>query len=111
MVRTMRDPAPGRRTVREVARMKTKKALADPVFPNAGVEAWYRDKLQALVQSMAQDMMTRVLCAWREGEGPVPAVAQDARPKPSTSVLLERALAKWGGIWTRRFDNVSRRIA
>lgn len=84
-----------------------KQALAAPVFPNAGVEAWYRDTLQKMVRAMAQDGRKRIMDAWQEGGG----LAQDARPKPSTSVLLERALSKWGGIWTRRYENVSRKIA
>lgn len=122
-----------------------KMALAPPVFPNAGVEAWYRSTLQTLLEGMARDGRQRILDAWRDGEPaaadealnllgvfyqseaevkPLPplgtqaalpphryVIAQDARPKPSLSLRLERALSKWGGIWTRRWDSVSRRIA
>lgn len=132
------------RTSRQMKPKSPKMALAPPVFPNAGVDAWYRSTLQKMLEAMARDGRRRILDAWREGGGlatdeasnilgvvydgddflcPAPpqaagtppplryVIAEDARPKPSTSALLERALAKWGGIWQRRWDNVSRKIA
>lgn len=42
------------------------KKYAKPVRPNAGVEAWYRTQLQAIVASMSQDMMDQIRRAWRD---------------------------------------------
>lgn len=85
-----------------------KMALAPPVFPNAGVEAWYRKTLQTLLERMARDGRQRILDAWRDEDG---GLAQDARPKPSLSLRLERSLAGWGDIWQKRWNEASRKIA
>lgn len=83
--------------------------LARAVIPNAGVEAWYRDQLQRIVRKMSQDMLDRIRAAWNVPEGPV-AVAMDAK-KMLFPTLLEKALSKWGGLWNRRMDTMSRKIA
>jgi SPP1 gp7 family putative phage head morphogenesis protein len=83
----------------------TKPKTAAPVFPNAGVDAWYRGRLQAVVRDMSQDMLVDVRKAWRGID-----VTTDAK-KPSRSLLLDKALEKWGGVWTRRIESVSREIA
>lgn len=51
------------------SRKKSIKRTANPTYPNAGVEAWYRDRLQAIVREMARDMLRRVREAWNEGGG------------------------------------------
>lgn len=84
--------------------------FARPTFPNAGVEAWYRDTLQAIVREMAQDMLDRVRRAYRDA----PTIATDApttRKRPTPAILLGRALDKWGGLWTHRINKASLTIA
>lgn len=84
---------------------KPKQRTARPIFPNAGVESWYRDQLQTLVRAMSQDMLDRVRRAWRDA-----GLATDAK-RPTPAVLLDRALNKWGGLWTHRLEQSSRKIA
>lgn len=85
---------------------KPKQEFARPTFPNAGVEAWYRDQLQELVRAMAQDMLDRIRRAWRDA----PEIATDAK-RPTPAVLLDRALEKWGGLWTHRINKAALKIA
>lgn len=85
--------------------MPPKKKYAAPVWPNAGVEAWYRDQLQAIVREMSQDMMDAVRRAWRDA-----GLATDAK-RPTPAILLDRALEKWGGLWTFRINKASRKLA
>jgi uncharacterized protein with gpF-like domain len=82
---------------------------AQPTYPNAGVEAWYRDQLQALVKAMAQDLLDGVRRAWRDGDGLVP-LATDTR-KLTTPVLLQRALDKSAARWGVRFNKASMSLA
>lgn len=86
--------------------MPKKPKTARAVFPNAGVEAWYRTELQRLVREMSQDMLDRVRRAWRDA-----GLAQDAKSRPTPAILLGRALEKWGGLWTHRLDEASTKIA
>lgn len=85
--------------------MPKPKRTAAPIFPNVGVEAWYREQLQALVREMAQGMLDDVRRAWKAA-----GLAQDAK-RPTPAILLERALTKWGGLWTHRLNTASRKIA
>lgn len=50
-------------------RKKQVKRTANPIYPNAGVEAWYRGQLQSFVREMARDMLLMVREAWNEGGG------------------------------------------
>lgn len=94
-----------------------KPRAADPVFPNAGVEAWYRGQLQSIVMAMVKDMLASVRGAWAESEGLphelVPMLpAMDAKAaRPSLAPLLRKALSKWSVLWTRRIEKVSTSIA
>lgn len=63
----------------------TKLRTAEPVFPNAGVEAAYRDRLQAIVLAMSKDMLARVRAAWAEASVPVVA---DTTPRKAAGVLF-----------------------
>lgn len=85
---------------------KPTKKYARATYPNAGVEAWYRAQLQTLVREMAQDMLDDVRRAWRDA-----GLAQDARKRPTPAILLDRALAKWGGLWTHRINEAGLKIA
>lgn len=88
--------------------MKPKPKLARAVRPNAGVEAWYRKRLQTLVRAMSQDMLDRTRAAWHEDTRTL--LGMDAS-KPTFPTLIERALSKWGTLWTRRINAASTNIA
>jgi uncharacterized protein with gpF-like domain len=78
----------------------------DPVHPNAGVRAWYQAQLEKLVRDMANDMRWFLVNAW--SDAPV-THAHDAK-KPSID-LLRRALDKWGGLWVKRLESLSDKLA
>lgn len=84
---------------------KSKQRTARPIFPNAGVEEWYRAQLQAIVQAMAQDMLDTVRRAWKAA-----GLATDAK-RPTPAILLDRALNRWGGLWTHRLNQSAQKIA
>lgn len=78
------------------------------VHPNVGVERWYDAQLQALVLRMHNDVSAAVIavCAMHAQPPATNGIAHDARPK-NPSILLRRALEKWGGLWTRKLDRLS----
>lgn len=63
---------------------KPRQNLAPPVWPNAGVEAWYRDKLQLIVHAMASDMQDAVKRIWRD----TPPMSMDALPRYGAGVMF-----------------------
>jgi uncharacterized protein with gpF-like domain len=73
------------------------------VQPNAGVEAWYRQQLQAIIRDMANSVLVHVRAAWKAAD-PSIGFAQDAS---NSSVLLRKALEKWGGLWIKKLDRLS----
>lgn len=81
--------------------MKTARA----VWPNAGVERWYYTQLVALIDAMSADMLERVTAAWDENPPDIGILASDARASPTT--LLQRALERWGGLWTGKLEKLS----
>jgi uncharacterized protein with gpF-like domain len=85
---------------------RSPRKLAAPVYPNAGVEAWYRTQLQDIVTKMAGDMLRRIRGAWIDS-----GMATDANAKRPSSLLVEKALSQWGAAWTNRINEGSRKIA
>lgn len=82
-----------------------------PIHANAGVEAWYQRSLTDLVNAMHKDVSRGVLAVYEEhAQPPSDGLAHDARSK-DPSVLLRRALTKWGGLWTRKLDKLSLSLA
>lgn len=65
--------------------MASKRKFAEPTFPNAGVEAWYRDELQRIVLAMSKDMLARVKRAWAAAVDPVVA---DAAPRKAAGIVF-----------------------
>lgn len=65
--------------------MAPKPKLAEPVWPNAGVEAAYRDRLQTIVRAMAQDMLDRIRAAWKDGGG---SMGMDALPRYAAGCMF-----------------------
>ena len=84
---------------------KTRKPVTvRAVHPNEGVRRWYQTELLALITEMHLSVSRHVLAAYAEHE---PAeIASDARTK-NPSILIRRALEKWGGIWIRKLDKLS----
>jgi len=54
-----------------------KRVFVQPVWPNAGVESWYRSQLDAIVAETATDLVREITRAWERREIPV-ALATDS---------------------------------
>lgn len=89
---------------------KDKPVFARAVHPNAGVEAWYRTRLDAIIARMHASVSRGVVGLYAE-LAPPPGHAFDARRPPPTSLLLRRALNKWGGLWRDRINDLSLDLA
>jgi hypothetical protein len=83
-----------------------KRKTLDPVHPNAGVRVWYQGHLERLIREMALEMRRDLVKAWNGS----PEIIGDAPSKPKID-LLQRALDNWGGLWTRRLETLSDRLA
>ena len=81
--------------------------VADPVWPNAGIEAWYRAQLQRLLRQMHDELDQVMRAAWREAEPDVGYATDAANP----SIVLRRALAGWGSSWASRLNKMSDDLA
>ncbi len=84
--------APGSKTVE-----------ARAVHSNAGVRDWYRKQLQCLLFRVNRSLILHIEAAWKINP-PSIGFAQDA---PNSSILLRRALKKWGSLWQKKFDRMS----
>lgn len=85
-----------------------------PVHPNAGVEAEYRRKLDAIIKEMSASYEYWLTAAYRAN---VPAIAMDA-PEDSPNfgsrtpaAELLREISKLGERWERQFDEAAPRLA
>lgn len=83
-----------------------KPIVVNAVHANVGVEKWYRDKLQALTARMASSMLRHIEAAYKAAP-PLTGFAADA----TATVTLNKALRKWGGLWTKKFDKMSLDLA
>lgn len=75
-----------------------------PVRPNAGISAWYRAQLDALIAEMENSVRYHVRAAYRTNE---PVIAQDELP----AAALERAIKKLRRRWQRKFDLAAPQLA
>lgn len=78
--------------------------LLRPVHPNAGIEADYRRKLDALIAEMAGSVQYWIESAYRNNE---PQIAQDETPADA----MRRAMKKLSTRWLKRFDKISLKLA
>ena len=76
------------------------------IQPSAAVEAWYRAKLQAMIEQMARSMLLHLKAAWKENPVDI-GFSADASP----TLGLRRALKKWGDKQIGRFDQMAGEIA
>jgi len=65
-------------------RAMVKPKLAEPVWPNAGVEAAYRRELQVIVVAMASDMSDRIRQIW----GDSVSLGMDAAPRYAAGCMF-----------------------
>lgn len=90
---------------------KPKAASARPskpksVGPNAGLEAWYRKRLQAEIEAMNKSVRWWLGAAYRAQE-PRIDLANDAAPAD----VLDKVLASLRKKWGKRFDDLGEEIA
>lgn len=85
---------------------KNERTLA-PVRPNAGIEAAYRRKLDALVSQMQADIEREVIASYKRDEPETVSLAQDARP----SATINKAFEKLARKWQKRFDDLAKPLA
>lgn len=75
---------------------------------NAGISAWYRDKLQDLARRMAADILRQIRCAYPDAKDRFDTdLALDDDPV----VTLRKLLRQWSRKWQRRYDDVAAEIA
>lgn len=64
----------------------TKPRTAEPIFPNAGVETWYRGQLQSIVMAMSKDILAAIRTAWAEAGA---AVVVDTAPRKAAGIIFQ----------------------
>jgi uncharacterized protein with gpF-like domain len=74
------------------------------IHASAAVHAWYFAELDKLAAKMHAQIMHHVIAAYNCIEPP--EMAHDAVPR-NPSLLLRSALRKWGGLWVKKFDDLS----
>ena len=86
--------------------MAPEKTLA-PVHPNAGLEAEYRRRLQALVDTMHKSLRYWVLAAYR---GDLPDTVALLAMDDSSSAKLSAVMQRLSRHWLRRFKEAGRQL-
>ena len=86
--------------------MTTRKATVKtirPTRPNAGVEAWYRKKLDSLITEMNDSVVYWLKANYRASG----AMAMDASP----AVFMRDAMKKLAKRWQKKFDGLAVKLA
>lgn len=78
-----------------------------PVHASAGVRAWYEKKLHDLLCCMNDSMQTHIAAAWKSATPSIGFAQDDA----NSSVVLRRAINRWGRLWQSKFDALSSDLA
>jgi len=82
-----------------------------PVHPNAGIEAEYRQRIDAMIDAMSDDYERRIRATYRRN---TPEIAQDAKPKRVTAIETQLGGPdKWwhayvDGVMLRKKNGVGR---
>lgn len=85
------------------ARRKNEKTLR-PVHPNAGIEAAYRKKLDALIKEMSDSVEYWIRAAYRKAP---PRIAADESP----ASFLGRTIKQLAARWLKRFNEAAPKMA
>lgn len=85
-------------------RQKTNERVLRPVHANAGIEAAYRKRLDALIKEMADSVEYWLTASYRANE---PLVAQDETPAEA----LRRSIRNLAKRWLKRFDEAAPKLA
>src|SRR6185312_17157869 len=97
-----------------------REATLRPVVPNAGIEAAYRKKLDALIAEMHRSLMYWLKAGYRANE---PEIAQDAPPGPdaggyepqprrqSPATAMRDRMRRLTRQWQTRFDKAAPELA
>ena len=92
------------RTVSSSGAMQVKLRTLPPIRPNAGTEARYRAKLQALIRKMADSVEYWVKASYNQNE---PVIAQDELP----ATALKKAVDELRKRWQKQFDEAAPALA
>jgi SPP1 gp7 family putative phage head morphogenesis protein len=74
------------------------------VVPNAGLQAYYRKRLDRLIEAMHDSVAYWVAQAYRANP---PEIAQDESP----AVAMRRLMRKLASRWNREFDKLARKLS
>lgn len=85
---------------------KTVAVTTRPVWPNAGVQAWYYAQLQRVLSEAQLDLSLTVHSAFTEAP-PTIGFGADASP----TKVIQSALDKWGKRWSKRFNRLSLKLS
>jgi uncharacterized protein with gpF-like domain len=83
-----------------------KPVIVRAIHANAGVQAFYYDALKQLITAMHDEVQRGIFATYGTIENP--EIAKDAA---NPSVLIKRALVKWGDRWVSRFDGLAVELA
>jgi uncharacterized protein with gpF-like domain len=86
------------------SRKNRNETVLRPVHPNAGIEADYRRRLNALIEAMHKDVLAEIEATYRASE---PRIAADETPADK----LRRAVRRMAKKWLGRFDKASEKLA
>lgn len=88
--------------------MKRPPKTLRPIYPNAGIEAEYRRKLDRLITAMHRSVVRHIRAAYRAQEERITSsMAQDASP----AAFLQKQLEKLMRRWVKRFEDAAPKIA
>lgn len=75
-----------------------------PIHPSAGLEDWYRRRLQKLIRAMAKSMLVHLRAAYRSADFALDASADG-------TVTMRRALEDWAPRWATKFDDIAGKVS
>jgi uncharacterized protein with gpF-like domain len=84
---------------------KAKETVLRPIRPNAGVEAAYRKRLDALISEMAASVDYWLKATYRQNEDRI--IAEDESPADA----LRRSMRELSSRWIKKFDTMSTKMA
>ncbi|HEX2753734.1 MAG TPA: phage minor head protein [Alphaproteobacteria bacterium] len=83
---------------------RTREKTLRPTHPNAGIEAYYRRRLNVLIDEMAKSVQYWIEATYRQN---TPRIAQDETPAEA----LRKSMKDLSSRWTKRFDEMASKMA